>query len=124
MPLVDRVSRLKLLLCSSILQILAFIPFIFLHATFVVALVPVQQSVEDPLRGVPLLARRVEIVPQPGVDHLPTRIQPRTALLLHLPRLRPRGLKRGGDRGVADPMLALQRAARQSRASITPDRRI
>ena len=38
MPLVDRVSRRKLLLCSSVLQVLAFIPFIFLHATFVVAL--------------------------------------------------------------------------------------
>jgi len=38
MPLVDRVSRRKLLLWSSVLQILAFIPFIFLHATFVVAL--------------------------------------------------------------------------------------
>lgn len=37
MPLVDRVSRRKLLRCSSILQILAFIPFIFPHATFVVA---------------------------------------------------------------------------------------
>ena len=87
-------------------------------------LVLVQQPVEDPLRGVPLLARRVEIVPQPGVDHLPVRIQTRTALLLLLPRLGPRGLKRGRDRGVANPMLALQRAARQSRASITPDRRV
>jgi MFS transporter, SP family, inositol transporter len=38
MPFVDRVSRRKLLLCSSALQILAFIPFIFLHATFLVAL--------------------------------------------------------------------------------------
>lgn len=38
MPLVDRVSRRKLLLASSVLQVLAFIPFIFLHATFVVAL--------------------------------------------------------------------------------------
>lgn len=38
MPLVDHVSRRKLLLWSSVLQVLAFIPFIFLHATFVVAL--------------------------------------------------------------------------------------
>ena len=38
MPLVDRVSRRKLLICSSALQILAFIPFIFLHVTFAVAL--------------------------------------------------------------------------------------
>ncbi len=38
MPLVDKVSRRKLLLWSSVLQIIAFIPFIFLHATFVVAL--------------------------------------------------------------------------------------
>jgi inositol transporter-like SP family MFS transporter len=38
MPLVDHVSRRKLLLCSSILQVVAFIPFIFVHATFVVAL--------------------------------------------------------------------------------------
>ena len=38
MPLVDQVSRRKLLLWSSVLQIVAFVPFIFLHATFVVAL--------------------------------------------------------------------------------------
>jgi MFS transporter, SP family, inositol transporter len=38
MPLVDQVSRRKLLLWSSALQILAFIPFIFLQVTFVVAL--------------------------------------------------------------------------------------
>jgi MFS transporter, SP family, inositol transporter len=38
MPLIDHVSRRKLLLWSSILQVLAFIPFIFVHATFVVAL--------------------------------------------------------------------------------------
>lgn len=41
MPLVDQVSRRKLLLWSSILQVLAFVPFIFVHATFVVALVNV-----------------------------------------------------------------------------------
>jgi len=38
MPLVDRVSRRALLTWSSVLQIVAFIPFIFLHVTFVVAL--------------------------------------------------------------------------------------
>ncbi len=38
MPLVDHVSRRKMLLWSSILQIIAFIPFIFLHVTFVIAL--------------------------------------------------------------------------------------
>ena len=38
MPLVDSVSRRKLLTWASGLQILAFIPFIFLHVTFVVAL--------------------------------------------------------------------------------------
>lgn len=41
MPLVDRVSRRKLLFYSSILQVLAFIPFIFLHVTFVIALINV-----------------------------------------------------------------------------------
>jgi inositol transporter-like SP family MFS transporter len=41
MPLVDHVSRRKLLPWSSILQILAFIPFIFLHVTFVIALLNV-----------------------------------------------------------------------------------
>ncbi len=38
MPLVDRVSRRKLLLWSSVLQIVAFLPFIFLHVTFIIAL--------------------------------------------------------------------------------------
>ena len=38
MPLIDHISRRKMLLYSSILQVLAFIPFIFVHATFTVAL--------------------------------------------------------------------------------------
>jgi inositol transporter-like SP family MFS transporter len=38
MPLVDSVSRRRLLLWSSVLQIVAFLPFIFLHVTFVIAL--------------------------------------------------------------------------------------
>jgi inositol transporter-like SP family MFS transporter len=38
MPLVDRVSRRKLLLWSSVLQIVAFLPFIFLKVTFPIAL--------------------------------------------------------------------------------------
>ena len=37
MPLVDRVSRRTLLVWASILQIAAFIPFIFLHVTFLTA---------------------------------------------------------------------------------------
>jgi len=37
MPLVDHVSRQELLPWSSVLQIVAFSPFVFLHATFVVA---------------------------------------------------------------------------------------
>jgi MFS transporter, SP family, inositol transporter len=41
MPLVDRVSRRGLLLWASVLQILAFVPFIFLHVTFLTALVNV-----------------------------------------------------------------------------------
>ncbi len=38
MPLVDRVSRRKMLLWSSVLQIVAFLPFIFLKVTFPIAL--------------------------------------------------------------------------------------
>ena len=38
MPLVDRVSRRNLLVWSTLLQVVAFIPFIFLHVTFAVAL--------------------------------------------------------------------------------------
>jgi inositol transporter-like SP family MFS transporter len=38
MPLGDHVSRRRLLLWSSVLQIVAFLPFIFLHVTFAVAL--------------------------------------------------------------------------------------
>ena len=38
MPLVDRVSRRKMLLWSSVLQIVAFLPFIFFTVTFPVAL--------------------------------------------------------------------------------------
>lgn len=41
MPLVDRLSRRVLLLWASALQILAFVPFMFLHVTFAVALVNV-----------------------------------------------------------------------------------
>lgn len=41
MPLVDRVNRRTLLIWSSILQIAAFIPFIFLHVTFLTALINV-----------------------------------------------------------------------------------
>src|SRR5438045_110503 len=70
-------------------------------------LVLVQPPVEDPLRGVTLLARHVEIVALPGVDHLQVRMHTRTALRLLLLRLRPGGL----ERGIADPMLAPQRAA-------------
>lgn len=39
-------------------------------------LVLVQQPVEDPLGGMPLLPRRVEIVAQPAVDHVSVRIEP------------------------------------------------
>ena len=41
MPLVDRVSRRRLLAWSTVLQILAFLPFIFLHVTFLTALINV-----------------------------------------------------------------------------------
>ena len=41
MPLVDRVSRRMLLVWATVLQIAAFIPFIFLHVTFLTALINV-----------------------------------------------------------------------------------
>lgn len=41
MPLVDRVSRRKLLVWSSLLQIAGFVPFIVLHVTFLTALINV-----------------------------------------------------------------------------------
>ena len=36
----------------------------------------VEEPVEDPLRGVLLLPRRVQILPQPPVDHPAIRIEP------------------------------------------------
>ena len=41
MPLIDRVSRRKMLIASSILQLAAFIPFIFFDVTFTTALINV-----------------------------------------------------------------------------------
>ncbi len=41
MPLIDRTSRAKMLLWSSVLQLAAFVPFIFADVTFVTALINV-----------------------------------------------------------------------------------
>ena len=41
MPLIDRVSRRKLLLWSSVLQLAAFVPFIFFDVSFLTALINV-----------------------------------------------------------------------------------
>ena len=63
-------------------------------------------AVEDPLRGVPLLAGRIEVVPQPLVDHLMVGVQPRPALRRSLLFLPPRRFERRDNGPVADAVLA------------------
>jgi len=84
----------------------------------------VEETVEDPGRGVTLLPWRVEIIPQPTVDDRLERVQPTSALGRGFRFLRPSRRERLHDGAVADAVLALQRPLRQSRLRVSSDRGI
>ncbi|MDH6222860.1 hypothetical protein M2283_010212 [Streptomyces pseudovenezuelae] len=84
----------------------------------------VQQPVEDPLHGVLLLRRRVEVGLQHPVDHRLVGIQPARTRRLLLAGLGPVRVQRSADRPPGHPVLALQRAHRQTSTVVTVDRRV
>ena len=82
----------------------------------------VQEAVEDPLRGVPLLPRGIQIATEPAVDDGPVRVQAGAALRRCLSWFRPGGVQCGRDGAVSDPVLALQSAVRHPGTGIAADR--
>lgn len=84
----------------------------------------VDQPVEDPLDGVPLLARGVQVNPQHLVDQRLVRIQPCSPGPRSLPGLRPHRLQRRFDRAESDTVLAHQSPVGHPRPGITADRRV
>jgi hypothetical protein len=82
----------------------------------------VHQPVEDPLSGVPLLGRRVQIRPQNPVDQRLVRIEPRLPAPVLPARLRPLTVQRPPHRPPRDVVLALQRPLRHAPLMVTADR--
>jgi hypothetical protein len=74
-------------------------------------IVLIEQPVKDPLDGVPLLARRIQIRPQHLVDQQLVGIKPGLAWRQLLTRFRPHRRQRLGHRPSGHPVLVLQRPA-------------
>ena len=82
----------------------------------------IQQPGVDPRRRVPLLARRVQVRPQPPVDHRLERLQPGRPPLGRLARVRLGLHQRFPHQPPVHPVLARQRPHRQAPVPrITPD---
>ena len=82
----------------------------------------IQQPGVDPGRRVPLLARRVQVRPQPPVDHRLERLQPGRPPLRRLARVRLGVRQRFPHQPPVHPVLARQRPHRQAPVPrITPD---
>ena len=85
-------------------------------------LVLIQQPGMDPRRRVPLLARSVQVRPQPPVDHRLERLQPGRPPLRRLARGRLSPGQRLPHQPPVHPVLARQRPHRQAPVPrITPD---
>jgi hypothetical protein len=85
----------------------------------------VQQPVEDPFDGMPLLARRIQVHPQDLVDRQLERVKTRAPRRRLLPRRRPHRLQCQRDRLAAHPVLGRQSPAGQPfDLCVTADRRI
>lgn len=88
----------------------------------VIRLVSLDQPVEDPLSGVPLFGRRIQVGPQHPVDQGLVRIKPGLLAPLSLARLRPLPIQRPPNRPPCHVVPALQSPQRHTQPVILTDR--